>query len=473
MNAPAPPKIQLVEINQATGVSSSGAMLVKLYLAALAIRWLYDGVMYFAMGDNGLMGVDSFDYLHRAQVFAAELVSGRVTGWIWLGIDPMQMPLFSWMTSLCALISRTFTPLVYVLFQGLIDSGTCLLVYFIAREFDHRVALPAGIAAAINPTQIVMAGMLYPDTPFTFFAALVMLGAVRWLKTPSWSSIVMVALGLAAAASMRILIAPFGVALLTFFLLASLVTRRFGRIVLAHLCFAGVVYGAAVGAISLRNHFQYGTWELTPQSGMHLSRWIVPLVRQAKDGTPWRETYEELERRTHDRFGEVLADDPFGLSKQYTEIAMEELPRLGIAAIVKAWAYGAVLNIGTPAIVLSPPVLQLPRTGFYDTPGASMIEKMLNFMFRSDNRVYAWILLAGISGMVIVRIVQLAGLVALLRAGHGYLGLLTLAGWCAFILLTNGPVASPKYRLPMEPVLTVLTGAGFRARALLTRPSQG
>ena len=106
-------------------------------------------------------------------------------------------------------------------------------------------------------------------------------------------------------------------------------------------------------------------------------------------------------------------------------------------------------------------MLQLPRTGFYDTPGANMIEKMFNFMFHSDNSLYAWILLGGIAGMMVVRLMQLAGFVALIRAGQGYAGLLVLAGWCAFILLVNGPVASPKYRLPMEPVLAMLTRAGW------------
>jgi hypothetical protein len=75
--------------------------------------------------------------------------------------------------------------------------------------------------------------------------------------------------------------------------------------------------------------------------------------------------------------------------------------------------------------------------------------------------------------LIVVRLLQLAGLAALIRTGQNYLGLLVLAGWCAFILLVNGPIASPKYRLPMEPALAVLTGAGWRARTLFSRPSPG
>ena len=50
-----------------------------------------------------------------------------------------------------------------------------------------------------------------------------------------------------------------------------------------------------------------------------------------------------------------------------------------------------------------------------------------------------------------------------MRRGANWAGLLLLAGWVAYILLLNGPVASPKYRLPIEPALAVLTGAGLAA----------
>jgi hypothetical protein len=48
-----------------------------------------------------------------------------------------------------------------------------------------------------------------------------------------------------------------------------------------------------------------------------------------------------------------------------------------------------------------------------------------------------------------------------LRLSRNYAGILLLAGWCLYILVINGPVASPKYRLPMEPTLVVLWGAGY------------
>ena len=43
--------------------------------------------------------------------------------------------------------------------------------------------------------------------------------------------------------------------------------------------------------------------------------------------------------------------------------------------------------------------------------------------------------------------------------------------WIGFILAINGPVASPKYRLPIEPALMIFAGAGYDADSV-ARPLQ-
>jgi hypothetical protein len=72
-----------------------------------------------------------------------------------------------------------------------------------------------------------------------------------------------------------------------------------------------------------------------------------------------------------------------------------------------------------------------------------------------------------------VRSIQLVGFAALIGIGNAA-GVLLLVFWTLYVLAVNGPVASPKYRLPLEPAFAVMTGAGFvvlrdryRRRALL------
>jgi hypothetical protein len=150
-------------------------------------------------------------------------------------------------------------------------------------------------------------------------------------------------------------------------------------------------------------------------------------------------------------------------SQRYAEFGSEKLFELGPVTVAKAWLVGAMINLASPAIVLSPPVSQLPRTGFYDTAGTGTAEKIINFLFRSDNALYSWITLAGIAGVVAIRVLQLIGLFALPWRRDIVAALLLLGLWMGFVLAINGPIASPKYRLPLEPIFALMSGAGYCA----------
>ena len=145
------------------------------------------------------------------------------------------------------------------------------------------------------------------------------------------------------------------------------------------------------------------------------------------------------------------------------EVGKEASSGLPVSAFAKSWLFGAAINLGSPAILLSPPILQMPRTGFYSTPGASPFAKVVNFMFHSDNAYYAWALLLGLGGVVLVRAIQILGLREWIVGKDSSTVLILFGLWAVYILAVNGPVASPKYRLPLEPLLMVLTGAGMVA----------
>ncbi len=442
--------------------------LLKPFLRALAVRWAYSFFIFVAMGNDGLMGVDSSSYVDTGTQIAHMLKKGTLQGWGWLGPNPYMMPLHSWLVASTALLAGQYAILCNVLLQGIIDAGTCLLVYGIAESINPRYATAAAVAAAINPTQIVIAGMVYPDTAFVFFVALWLFGALHWLRSPSWSSTFIIAAGLVGSAWCRILVAPFAPMLVIFLVVVVAIAGRFQRHQLLQLGSAFVIFVLSIAPISMRNSAVYGSWALTPQGGIHLARWVVPLIWEVRDGTPWVRGYEEMERRAAE-LPHALDENTFEQSQRYTKVALEELQRIGGVAIAKGWMIGAALNLGTPAIILAPPVAHLPRTGFYATQGKSILTKIGNFLFSFDNILYGCILLAGVAGLLIVRLLQLAGLGTMLGHGH-WMAATLLALWCLFILAINGPVASPKYRLPMEPALAVLTGAGW---ALLRRHRSG
>ena len=431
----------------------------RIFVTALIIRWVYAVIMFWRSGDAGLMMIDSEGYLFYAHEFAASLQSGSLSGFEWFGPVWNAMPLAQWLVSLCALLFGASAALAYVLLQGVFDAGTCLLVFGIARTVDKSCAALAGFAAAFNPTQIVLSGLVLTDTPFAFFTALFLFAAVQWVCAPAWRWVVVLGFALGAAAMTRALAEPFAALMFLFMLTLGLIQRPFRRLLVQQSFAGAVIFCLCLAPVVWRNVSEFGSWSITPQSGTHLALWVAPLVKEVADGTPWAQSHNEMQRRVDERYPTPSAD-PFERSRRYQEIAREELKALGIAAMAKAWLVGAAINLGSPAIILSPPILVLPRTGFYATPGVSPLDKIKNFLFHSDNATYAWILLAGITGLLLARLIQLIGAIVLLRDRHP--AVLCLFGlWIAYVLAVNGPVASPKYRLPIEPPLMVLTGAGL------------
>ncbi len=204
-------------------------MLWKIFVIALAVRWGYAIAIFALMGSAGLQSVDSLTYLFYAHEFAGHIASGSLSGWQWLGPVGDAMPLAQWVFGLCGLAFGAATALAYVLIQGIFDAGTCLLIYGIARTLNESYGAPAGIAAAVNPTQIVLSGLALTDTPFLFFITLFLFAAVYWLRTPTWRWAALIGFALGAATMIRALSAPFAVVLLLFLFAVAIAKKFFSR----------------------------------------------------------------------------------------------------------------------------------------------------------------------------------------------------------------------------------------------------
>lgn len=412
------------------------------------------------MGNDGLFGTDSRGYYGWISDYVVQIRRGGIGGWEWFGPNVSLLPLPSWLWAINGLAFGELAALTSVLCQGVLDGATCVLIYRIAHHIDPRFAFPAGLMAAGNPTQVVMADLYYTDSIFLCFATLLLFAASEWLRRPGWQSALLIGVGAGGALLSRILIAPWIVFLVAYLFMISILRRSLQRVQVVQLMLALMIALICSSPIVARNHAETGAWTLTTQTGAHSAFWVVPLVMQAKDGTPWEKGVAEMRRRVESRFGPDT-EDAAENSRRHTLVAAEAMAELGAAAAVKAWLYGAAINLGAPIGTVFPPLAQLPRTGFFATPGDSLPEKVINFLFHSDSAEFAWSTLVGILGVVAFRLLQLRGMTILLMRRAQLPIVLLLLGWAAFILLVNGPVASPKYRLPIEPVLMVLASVGY------------
>src|SRR5262249_58478525 len=115
---------------------------------------------------------------------------------------------------------------------------------------------------------------------------------------------------------------------------------------------------AAIGAELARTAIRYDSLSVTSQAGDYLALWIVPLVTERADGTPYQTTFDRMDALYRQQAS--AETNPFRRSAIASGLAWEEMARLPPAALAKAWLEGAVVNLAAPALLADPRVRALP-----------------------------------------------------------------------------------------------------------------
>ena len=356
-------------------------------------------------------------------------------------------------------------PRVVAFAQGALDAGTCVLIAALGSLVAPRVGLLAGMLAAFSMTLLVLSSQILTDTLFVFFLALWLLCTARFLTAPTTALAILAGLAAGLALITRSAIALLLIAALPVMFAGALVhNRRTVRAFLAAGLFT-VSAAAPVLPVLWRNASVYHTLSLTSQTGDHLAFWIVPLVAQRADGTPYQETVKRMQALYRESLAQRPVSEqanPFVQSSVKAAAARQPMARLPLSAFAEAWLEGIVINLASPALLADPRVRALPKPNFYNMPGASLWERTKAY-FLDHPGLYQALLGAGLIAMVPFIVLEAAGLVMLARGFP--LAAVLATGVLAYFLLLSGPVAGPKYRLPLEPVLLVLAAIPLAAMA--------
>lgn len=483
-----------VSLRSAAPAAASGSAITMAHALWLifglgfALRLAYALAMYFAAGPAGLMSEDSAMYQLLAEAFVAQgdFVQSAAAG---APPETERMPLYVLWLALHRAISGTIDPLFPALTQGALDALACVVIARLAGLFDRRLMLLAGLVAVCNPTQIVVSALILNDSLFYFFCCLALCAALDWLRAPNWRAALVLGGALGLGLSTRAMMLPWLLVLAMMLPILALVVRRFSLRVLAHMAAMVLLCLIVQAPIIARNLSQYDAIRFTSQGGTHALLWLAPLVREAADGTPHQQGARDYQARYEAAYPEAV-DNPFERSRRMSEVAHEILAELGLGTIAKAWLIGGAINLFSPSPILAPPVRDLPRTGFFSAPGESKLDKIRNFLFRNDNPTYGWILVLSGLGAIGFRLLELIGIGLGLAAPRRppevarfvRSGLVLLLLWAGYILVVNGPIASAKYRLPIEPLaaiglalLVVAVGDWLKRRAVAApmRPTRG
>ena len=421
--------------------------LTSVFLLALLVRLI--NVALLANRDAFFAEQDTLAYW----MLGAALAKPE-TFWPTLSAMTDRMPLYP---LLLAAVQHAFgdAPRAVALIQAAMDAATCALIAALGALISPRVGLIAGTLAALSPTLIVFSTQILTDSLFLFFFTLMLVAGARFLLRPGAGLAICAGLGGGLALVTRPVVAPLlAAATPLLFAIALLQRRSVGLALTAAMLFAAAA-AAPIAPVLLRNLAHFHSFALTSQTGDHLALWIVPLVRQRADGTPYQATVDRMEERYRQKTtqGSTEATNPFRRAAVQTELAREEMARLPLAAYAKAWLEGMVVNLAAPALLADPRVRALPKPSFYNTAGTTLWQRASAYLFEGPG-AYQILLLLGLLAMLPFLALEAVGFVMLARSKPW--AAVLAGGVLAYFLLLNGPVAAPKYRLPMEPVLIVL-----------------
>ncbi len=440
--------------------------LVLIFVLALIVRVTNVALLH---GENAFFAEpDALTYWALGSALAK-----RETFWPTLVSLTDRMPLYP---LFIAVVQNVFgdSPRAVAFLQCLIDAGTCALIAVLGSLISRRTGLIAGILAAISPTLIIFSSQILTDTLALFFFSVMLIAGAFFLAraTHALAAAAGLAGGLALAA--RPAIALLLVACVPAIIVAALVQGRRLISALAGGAFFVLCALAPIAPVLLRNVVVYNTFSLTSQTGDHLAFWIFPLVKERVDGTPYQTSVAEMEmlyqRRLAER-GLGSEANPFVRAAIKAAAAEEQLKALPSKAFIESWVEGMLINLAVPAAIVDPRMRTLPKPSFYNTPGSTLWQKARSYLIDKPG-IYQTVLMIGLLAMVPLLVLQAAGFIMLARA-LPWAALLAF-GVCGYFLLLTGPVTGPKYRLPIEPILIVLTAlplARFFERGYLMRSS--
>ena len=416
-----------------------------LFLLALLVRV---GYAIFFVEIEYFFSEDQAGYIQLAQQFSEngflETSLVRVSGY----------PFF--ISSIYTIFGESLWNVISV--QILLDSISCIVIALMAKLIFGKGFWVAGILSAINLNMIILSSSLLTDSLFLFLFTIFLFSLLKYLNNDKvvWFFLLVLFISLATlvrAASYYLL--PF--------LLVGLVSLRLWqrdsilkitKLIIMYL----VVVAVLLGGIHQRNYQQYGSVGFVSQTGNTILGWIVPATYQYSGQGSYQEgqlvARKKLDSALQRDNLTVLPKNPFKNSSYRIDVGKDILFEMGIFNILKAWTVGATINLLAPSVAFSPALRSMKHPSFYETKGVGLIDKLFNYIKNSSGLFYLLILAIGTVTSILFILLALVGVFKMFLQLPP-ITVTTLIILSGYFLVITGPIIGVKYRLPIEPLLTL------------------
>ena len=416
-----------------------------LFMAALLVRV---GYALFFVEPEYLLTEDQALYIQLAQQFPnsgfLEVSTERVPGY----------PLF--IASIYTLFGEGLWNVISI--QILLDSISCVVIALMAKSLFGKGFWVAGILSAINLNMVILSASLLTDTLFLFLFILFLFSLLQYFHSDKIIWFFLLVLFISSATLVRA--ASY---YLLPFLLVGLVSLRIWqrdsilKITTLIIMYLGVT-AILLGGIHQRNYEQYGSMEFVSQTGTAILGWVVPATFQYSGQGSYQEgqlmAMKKLNSALRRDHMDSLSQNPFENSAYQVKIGKEILLEMGIDNMLKAWIAGSTINLLAPSVAFSPALRTMDHPSFYETKGSGIVEKLFNYIKNSSGFLYLSILAVGTIISIIFTMLALIGVFKMISVLPP-ITVSTLLLLVGYFFAITGPIIGVKYRLPIEPLLTL------------------
>jgi len=360
--------------------------------------------------------------------------------------------------------------------QAVMMGLTVLAIALMAQVINRDWFWPSAVLGALWPNMVWRVGMVSSSEPsFLVFLAWALCACV-WAMKSEHPARLLVRAGLA-----------FGVAflirsvllLLPFFIIPALAyalkSKRRNWVQAVGLAILPIVVMWIVGSVEfVRNRIEYGHFAYAPQGGFVMALWTYPCLSQRFGcGDRDQELVAEVNRLAGERVSQLPQEDRedrFEISRVYGRLGTELIMALPIDRLVVSALGGFAKLMGHTVWLDVMRSEDVEPVYFSRTPGEG-VERLSNFLGAVVASPWMAVWLIFQLGLLASRGLQVFGLIGGISDPATRRKMIFLVAAAVSMILPAVGAGTIRYRVPIEPILVVLTVAGWTALVRLAAAS--
>jgi 4-amino-4-deoxy-L-arabinose transferase-like glycosyltransferase len=338
-----------------------------------------------------------------------------------------------------------------LLFQSIIDSFTCVIIFNCAGLINKKYQLYTGLFACFSPLMIIISSQILSDTIFLFTFSSCLFFLLKFIyKNDSEYSLYLSGLFLGFSTFIRAATFPLIFLSIPIIYLIIRSPKRSNKKIFFSLVLFLLISLIPVSYRWVNNIIYHDTYSLTSQSGSHVAYWMVPGVLTLSQKLD-RESSVDLVKKEINKNG-GLTDNPYKDSKIMLNVSRNILSKESIIYISYAWIRSSALNIIASPILIDIRVRSLTHPSFAQE--GNIIKWVKNIISNKESLIYFNILLLSSFVSLFSGIAFIIGYYIFFKSNFN-LSTISIFIIMYFCLIT-GPTVSPKYCLPYIPIIFYL-----------------